>query len=130
MVLGVQRASTAAVAASVGAFPLTTCATSPSTSPRSRRTLARACKAGSVMTARGFTERLGDAVAVDALSFGGLPGRVTGVLGPTRSGQSRSIRMVVGLDSPTVGTVIVTSRHHPEPSRSLRDVAGLLEADQ
>ena len=75
-----------------------------------------------------LTKRYGDTLAVDALSFTVRPGQVTGFLGPNGAGKSTTMRMVVGLDRPTAGTVTVNGRpyrDHPDP---LRQVGALLEA--
>jgi ABC-2 type transport system ATP-binding protein len=56
-----------------------------------------------VIEARGLTKRYGSTLAVDGLSLEVLPGRVTGFLGPNGAGKSTTLRMVMGLDAPTVG---------------------------
>lgn len=47
---------------------------------------------------------------VDRLSFTVKPGEVTGFLGPDGAGKSTTMRMVVGLDAPSKGTVTVNGR--------------------
>jgi ABC-2 type transport system ATP-binding protein len=67
-------------------------------------------------------------VAVNDLTFTVQPGIVTGFLGPNGSGKSTTMRMIVGLDAPTTGSVTVNGkpyRQHPAP---LREVGALLEA--
>ena len=49
------------------------------------------------------TKRYGDKIAVDDLSFTVSPGMVTGFLGPNGAGKSTTMRMILGLDAPTVG---------------------------
>jgi ABC-2 type transport system ATP-binding protein len=39
-----------------------------------------------------------------------MPGRVTGFLGPNGAGKSTTLRMVMGLDAPTSGTVTISGR--------------------
>nr|WP_221203172.1 ATP-binding cassette domain-containing protein [Modestobacter versicolor] len=56
------------------------------------------------------------------------PGRVTGFLGPNGSGKSTSMRMVVGLDAPTSGRVLVRGRRYAEHAAPLTEVGALLEA--
>ena len=51
------------------------------------------------------TKRYGSTVAVDQLSFEVRAGEVTGVLGPNGAGKSTTMRMMVGLDTPTSGAV-------------------------
>ncbi|HTZ08740.1 MAG TPA: ATP-binding cassette domain-containing protein [Acidimicrobiales bacterium] len=81
-----------------------------------------------VIEARGLTKRFGDVVAVDALSFDVLPGRVTGFLGPNGSGKSTTMRMIMGLDLPNAGGVTVGGRRYHDLAWPLREVGALLEA--
>jgi len=81
-----------------------------------------------VIEARGLSKRYGDKVAVDDVSFTVRPGHVTGFLGPNGAGKSTTMRMILGLDAPSAGTVTVNGRayaDHPDP---LRQVGALLEA--
>jgi ABC-2 type transport system ATP-binding protein len=66
--------------------------------------------------------------AVDDLTFQVPAGQVTGFLGPNGSGKSTTIRMIVGLDSPSSGTITVNGRAYGELQRPLREVGALLEA--
>lgn len=74
------------------------------------------------------TKRYGDKVAVDDLSFVVRPGIVTGFLGPNGAGKSTTMRMIVGLDAPTSGTVTVNGRHYADSPAPLSEVGVLLEA--
>jgi len=56
------------------------------------------------------------------------PGVVTGFLGPNGAGKSTTIRMIMGLDAPTSGTVTVNGRPYAEHRAPLREVGALLEA--
>ncbi len=47
---------------------------------------------------RGLTKRYGDKVAVNDLSFGIEPGKVTGFLGPNGAGKTTTMRLILGLD--------------------------------
>jgi ABC-2 type transport system ATP-binding protein len=76
-----------------------------------------------------LTKRYGDTVAVDGLSFSVPPGQVTGFLGPNGSGKSTTMRMIVGLDTPTSGSVTVNGLCHREFRRPLTQVGALLDAD-
>ncbi|MDI5975091.1 ABC transporter ATP-binding protein [Amycolatopsis magusensis] len=78
--------------------------------------------------ARGLTKRYGDQLAVDDLSFTVQPGRVTGFLGPNGAGKSTTMRLVLGLDAPTAGTVTVHGRRYAELPRPLHTVGALLDA--
>jgi ABC-2 type transport system ATP-binding protein len=81
-----------------------------------------------MIEAHGLTKRYGDKTAVEDLSFTVRPGVVTGFLGPNGAGKSTTMRMILGLDTPTSGSVTVNGhayRDHPAP---LREVGALLDA--
>ncbi|HZL47518.1 MAG TPA: ATP-binding cassette domain-containing protein [Solirubrobacteraceae bacterium] len=78
---------------------------------------------------RNLTKRFGDTVAVDDISFDVVPGRVTGFLGPNGSGKSTTMRMIMGLDWPTSGTVTVNERPYEGLRRPLFEVGALLDAN-
>ena len=61
---------------------------------------------------KGLTKHYGDTVAVDQLTFTVRPGIVTGFLGPNGAGKSTTMRMVLGLDVPTAGTVRIDGKHY------------------
>jgi len=63
-----------------------------------------------MIEARDLTKRYAPKVAVDHLSFVIEPGRVTGFLGPNGAGKSTTMRMVLGLDAPSSGSVTVNGR--------------------
>ena len=67
--------------------------------------------------------------AVDDVSFEVLPGRVTGFLGPNGAGKSSTIRMILGLDAPTGGHVLVNGRPFRTLERPQREVGALLDAN-
>jgi ABC-2 type transport system ATP-binding protein len=75
-----------------------------------------------------LTKRYGDKLAVDQLSFSVRPGVVTGFLGPNGSGKSTTMRMIMGLDSPTSGNVTVNGSHYHDLPWPLHEVGALLEA--
>jgi ABC-2 type transport system ATP-binding protein len=81
-----------------------------------------------MIEARGLTKRYGPTLAVDGLDFDVLPGRVTGFLGPNGAGKSTTMRMVMGLDAPTSGTVTIDGRPYADHRRPLFDVGAVLEA--
>ncbi|QWF84020.1 ABC transporter ATP-binding protein [Amycolatopsis sp. CA-230715] len=78
--------------------------------------------------ARDLTKRYGETLAVDGITFTVRPGRVTGFLGPNGAGKSTTMRLVVGLDAPTAGTVTVAGRRYAELDRPLHTVGALLDA--
>ncbi|MFE5671868.1 ATP-binding cassette domain-containing protein [Agromyces sp. NPDC056523] len=81
-----------------------------------------------MITAEGLTKRFGEKTAVDRLDFTVHPGRVTGFLGPNGAGKSTTMRMIVGLDRPTVGGVTVNGRRYAEHRAPLHEVGALLDA--
>ncbi|MYY13401.1 ATP-binding cassette domain-containing protein [Streptomyces sp. SID4919] len=74
------------------------------------------------------TKRYGRTTAVHGLSFTVAPGQVTGFLGPNGAGKSTTLRMVLGLTSPTSGTVTVGGRRFRGLPRGLCEVGALLDA--
>jgi ABC-type Fe3+/spermidine/putrescine transport system ATPase subunit len=78
--------------------------------------------------ARGLTKHFGDSVAVDGLSFDIRPGIVTGFLGPNGSGKSTTMRLILGLDHPTAGSVTLGGRRYRELDAPMREVGALLDA--
>jgi ABC-2 type transport system ATP-binding protein len=81
-----------------------------------------------LIEARGLTKRYGDKLAVDDLSFTVRPGVVTGFLGPNGAGKSTTMRLILGLDAPTGGSVTVNGRPYREHAAPLREVGALLDA--
>jgi len=77
---------------------------------------------------QGLTKRYGDKTAVDHLTFTVRPGVVTGFLGPNGAGKSTTMRMVLGLDSPTSGDVRIDGRHYAQLSEPLKYIGALLDA--
>lgn len=78
--------------------------------------------------AQGLRKRYGDVVAVDDLTFTIKPGIVTGFLGPNGSGKSTTMRMIVGLDAPTSGSVTANGMRYAGHSAPIHEVGALLEA--
>src|SRR5262249_28456041 len=69
-----------------------------------------------------LTKRYGRTTAVSDLTFTVQPGTVTGFLGPNGAGKSTTMRMILGLDEPTSGSVTVNGRPpraRPPPLRRL-----------
>jgi ABC-2 type transport system ATP-binding protein len=81
-----------------------------------------------MIEARGLTKRYGDKVAVDDLTFTVRPGVVTGFLGPNGAGKSTTMRLILGLDAPTSGSVTVNGKPYQRHAAPLREVGALLEA--
>ncbi|MFC1411333.1 ABC transporter ATP-binding protein [Streptacidiphilus sp. N1-12] len=81
-----------------------------------------------MIEAHQLTKRYGEKTAVDRLDFTVRPGTVTGFLGPNGAGKSTTMRMIVGLDAPTAGSVAVNGRRYAQHSAPLQEVGALLEA--
>jgi ABC-2 type transport system ATP-binding protein len=83
---------------------------------------------GGMIEAHALTKRYGDKAAVEDLSFTVRPGLVTGFLGPNGAGKTTTLRMILGLDAPTSGTVTVDGRRYDRLPAPLREVGSLLDA--
>ena len=81
-----------------------------------------------MIEARGLTKKYGAKTAVDGVTFTVQPGQVTGFLGPNGAGKSTTMRMIVGLDRPTAGTVTVNGKPYAAHRRPLAEVGALLDA--
>jgi ABC-2 type transport system ATP-binding protein len=81
-----------------------------------------------MIEARALTKRYGSAAAVDDLSFTIRPGMVTGFLGPNGAGKTTTMRLILGLDHPTAGTVTINGRAHPRLPSPMHEVGALLDA--
>ena len=69
-----------------------------------------------------LTKHYGDKRAVDDLSFVVKPGIVTGFLGPNGSGKSTTMRLILGLDRPTSGSVTVNGKAYRDLPAPLHEV--------
>src|SRR5215468_5489735 len=92
--------------------------------------LTRRRASGSVMSMieiHALTKRYGRTTAVSDLTFTVQPGVVTGFLGPNGAGKSTTMRMILGLDEPTSGSVTVNGRPPRAHTAPLRELGGLLD---
>ncbi|MCW2912198.1 MAG: transporter-like protein [Actinomycetia bacterium] len=81
-----------------------------------------------MIEAVGLVKRYGSVTAVEGLSFTVPSGSVTGFLGPNGSGKSTTMRMILGLDAPSAGSVTVNGRPYAGYRRPLREVGAMLDA--
>jgi ABC-2 type transport system ATP-binding protein len=81
-----------------------------------------------MIRAQGLTKAFGDRTAVKGVDFTVEPGRVTGFLGPNGAGKSTTMRMALGLDAPTQGSVTVNGHRYAASPAPLREVGALFEA--
>jgi ABC-2 type transport system ATP-binding protein len=59
----------------------------------------------SVIEVERLTKRFGDVTAVDDLSFSAQRGEILGLLGPNGAGKTTTIQLLLGLTSPTSGSI-------------------------
>ena len=81
-----------------------------------------------MIEAHNVSKRYGDKIAVDDLSFTVRPGIVTGFLGPNGAGKSTTMRLILGLDAPSGGSVTVNGKAYREHAAPLFEVGTMLEA--
>ena len=72
-----------------------------------------------MITVYTLTKRYGRKTAITDVTFDAQPGRVTGLLGPNGAGKSTTMRLLLGLDTPTSGTALVTGRPYRTLPRPL-----------
>ena len=75
-----------------------------------------------------LTKDYGAVRAVDDLSFTVPRGAVVGFLGPNGSGNSTTLRALLGLVRPTAGTARIDGRPYAELADPLRTVGAVLDA--
>jgi ABC-2 type transport system ATP-binding protein len=79
------------------------------------------------IVAFGLTKVFGQITAVNNLSFAVRPGRVTAILGPQRSGKTTILRLLLNLDQPTAGCIMIDGFGYadlPDPSAIIGAVLG------
>jgi ABC-2 type transport system ATP-binding protein len=81
-----------------------------------------------MIDAQHLSKRYGDRLAVDDLTFTVAPGVVTGFLGPNGAGKSTTMRMILGLDTPTSGHVTVNGKAYRDLAAPLHEIGAMLEA--
>jgi ABC-2 type transport system ATP-binding protein len=79
------------------------------------------------ISVREVTKRFGSLTAVDDLSFEVRPGVVTGFLGPNGAGKSTTLRIVLGLVTPTEGSATVLGMPYASLRHPARTVGAVLE---
>jgi ABC-2 type transport system ATP-binding protein len=81
-----------------------------------------------MIEARGLVKRYGSTAAVNDLSFTIRPGLVTGFLGPNGAGKTTTMRLILGLDYPSAGTVTVNGKPYAQLPDPMHEVGALLDA--
>lgn len=75
-----------------------------------------------------LSKRYETTLAVDNLTFDVKPGVITGFLGPNGAGKSTTMRMILGLDTPTSGSVTIQGRSYHDIPAPMQEVGSLLDA--
>jgi ABC-2 type transport system ATP-binding protein len=82
-----------------------------------------------MIEAVGLTKMYGRTRAVHDLSFQVRPGVVTGFLGPNGAGKSTTMRMILGLDTPTSGRALIDGVPYHSIKHPLTKIGSLLDAN-
>jgi ABC-2 type transport system ATP-binding protein len=77
-----------------------------------------------------LSKHFGNVKAVDDLTFDIQPGIVTGFLGPNGAGKSTTMRMILGLDNPTSGSVTVRGKAYRDQPAPMHEIGALLDAKE
>ena len=75
------------------------------------------------------TKRYGPVTAVEDLSFQARAGAITGFLGPNGAGKSTTLRMLLGLATPTAGSAAILGRPYHELDDPAATVGALLDGN-
>jgi len=81
-----------------------------------------------MITIESLTKRYGSQLAVDDVTFTAQSGRVTGFLGPNGAGKSTTMRVMVGLTTPTSGRALINGQAFADLPNPGLDVGVLLDA--
>lgn len=81
-----------------------------------------------MITAHDLTKHYGAKSAVEGVSFTLTPGQVTGFLGPNGAGKSTTMRMLMGLERATSGTITVLGKPFVEHTHPMRVAGAMLDA--
>jgi ABC-2 type transport system ATP-binding protein len=81
-----------------------------------------------MIEARGLVKRYGATAAVNDLSFTVRPGLVTGFLGPNGAGKTTTMRLILGLDRASAGTVTINGQRYATFPAPMHEVGVLLDA--
>ena len=81
-----------------------------------------------MITIESVTKSYGHFTAVDDVSFTAEAGRVTGFLGPNGAGKSTTMRVLVGLTTPSTGRATIGGRRYHDLDNPGTEVGVLLDA--
>jgi ABC-type multidrug transport system ATPase subunit len=83
----------------------------------------------STIRIQNLTKRYGSVLGVDDLSFEVRPGQVTGFLGPNGSGKTTTLRILLGLASPSAGTATIGGLPYHQLPDVVRQVGAALDSN-
>src|SRR5262249_15446785 len=83
----------------------------------------------STIAVEALTKRYDTVTAVSDLTFELAPGRITGFLGPNGAGKSTTIRLLLGLATPTSGRATINGHPYRELRDPLRHIGALTGPD-
>lgn len=81
-----------------------------------------------MIQAQQLTKHYGTKTAVSDATFTAHAGKVTGFLGPNGAGKSTTMRMAMGLDKPSEGSITINGKPLAAHKAPLREVGALLDA--
>src|SRR5690242_585197 len=81
----------------------------------------------STIAVEALTKRYGTVTAVSDLTFDLAPGQITGFLGPNGAGKSTTIRLLLGLATPTSGRATINGHPYRELRDPLRHIGALID---
>src|SRR5512132_4241837 len=84
-------------------------------------------KAGAIEVDQ-VTKRYGDVLAVNRVSFAIAPGTLVTLLGPSGCGKTTTLRLIAGLELPTVGTIRIADRDVTHVPAAERDVSMVFQS--
>ncbi len=97
-----------------------------SSTPDPTPSLVATSASGSAITIEGVTKRFGNVTAVNDLTLHIEAGEVFGLLGPNGAGKTTTIDMVMGLASPTNGTVRVFGIDPRQRGLAVQQLTGIV----
>ncbi|MDO5051560.1 MAG: ATP-binding cassette domain-containing protein [Pseudoclavibacter sp.] len=81
-----------------------------------------------MITIDGLSKSYRGVLAVEQASFTVRPGRITGFLGPNGAGKSTTLRLLLGLETPSAGEALIEGRPYRRLPRPMTVVGALLDA--
>lgn len=76
----------------------------------------------------GLSKTYGKKQVLHDVSFNVEPGKITGFLGPNGAGKSTAMRLMLGLDRPSAGSVLINGEPYDKLKNPLAQVGALLDA--